>query len=182
MFKDHQDIWQQIWVQICAKEKGCISVIKTKAHSRPEVIPCQQLRWAAVANNFVDQIATNMVRNWQPVFSLASNSYSQIRHNLSMHRKLLDLHTEINQTTEETRVTNPVVNPVQIDFRKFTPNQDERRFFTFDTPILHCQFGDEFLSRVVKWARALRWPINPSSTGKLPCLSSTSISPSSLVR
>lgn len=34
-------------------------------------------------------------------------------------------------------------------------------YFPIEDPILHCIFGNEFLKRVVGWARALKWPNNP---------------------
>ena len=162
IFKDHTDIWKQVWEQICARDKGCICVFKTKAHLNPDSLSCPQQKWEATANNLVDQIAKNAVCNWQPVFSAASDAYAEIKHNATMHKQLLDLIVEQNDTTSSGRTSSlPVVNNPS-EFLEMVPRPEDCRVFVIDNPTIHCPFGAEFLDRVVRWASALSWPVNPT--------------------
>ena len=167
-FKDHQDIWLQIWEQIQQRPINCIRVVKTKAHVDPEKILDPQLRWEAFANNCVDGVAKGVVKNWQPVFAEASNAYARIRHDLAMHKKLCDFLVKQNEVVEETTGRKNIQVVTQSDTHIHIPAEINCRYFPIEDPILHCVFGNEFLKRVVGWARALKWPNN--SVGQISML------------
>ena len=162
VFKDHHDIWKQIWRQICAREKGCICVIKTKAHLDPDSLLSRQAQWEAKANNCVDQIAKDAVRSWHPVFAAASNAYAEIKLNKFMHKKLLELIVDQNEVTEVDRTNSRPVVSCPMNFHDLVPRPEDCRIFVVDPPICHCPFGNDFLQRVVTWASALGWPVNPT--------------------
>lgn len=161
IFKDHQDIWLQIWDQVRSRCKGCIKVIKTKAHENPEKIIDPQLRWEAYANNCVDQVAKSVAQNWQPVFTDASNAYALIQHDIAMHKRLCEFLVKQNEIVEEFRTPSSETTSVQTDFRGLIPADENCSLFVIQDPIVHCYFGNEFLRRVVAWARTLKWPNCP---------------------
>ena len=170
--QDHRDIWDLIWGHVCNRPKNWISIRKTKAHCNPDSLQDEQLIWEAKANNFVDEVAKQAVKEWKVVFPKMEKRYKMILAEKAMVKQLHDLILEQANISMNDKPKKDTVEHLQeihnevVTSRK--PNPHCCSPFELITPALPCKFGDLFLSRVKSWATKLRWPT--VSTGHISLL------------
>ena len=168
-FHDHQDIWLQVWRLVQARPPDFIRIVKTKAHEDPDKIDDAVLRWQAVMNNRVDQIAKESVCNWFPVFRKSEKVFHEISKQIdrfTQHCHLIVAQAEYCPK-KELKFEVPDQKP---DWTSRAPCPSVCVHFDVIVPEVSCPFGDIFLQRVVNWAKQLKWPQNGHNCNQVSIL------------
>ena len=162
---DHWDLWGKIWEQICLRPPYTIKICKTKAHRDPQKLSCATARWEAECNNYVDGVAKNAVKTWNPLFQQVSRAHQQSKsHGALLYKLYAVLVEQAEYIATHQAPSKPVIVPIN-DFSNRVPIIKQPFVVNFSTSDYHraCPFGEKFYRLFLEWACALQWPHQPSN-------------------
>ena len=162
---EHMDLLHRIWAK-----RGTLSLqlVKVKAHQHVHAITDPLLRYWAMGNNYVDQVAQHTCQLLMPDFVMTKKrmheEFLEDQFNLktvySLHLELQDIRARAVEQQSEGQTT------IQHDHRAiceaFADWKVDNTPYVFPTPDLQfigdSALGFEIAQQTSRWLRELRWP------------------------